>query len=120
MLMLLHNEGVVKGRISLEQMVAVLSTNTARLFGLRNKGEVAVGKDADLVIFDPKQKFKLSQNRLHMNVDYTPWEGWELTGMPSAVYSRGRRVAEWDGQQMKFVGRSGAGRFVKREPFAAA
>jgi len=51
-----------------------------------------------------------------MNVDYTPWEGWELTGMPSVVYSRGKRVAEWDGKQMKFVGKVGVGRFVKREP----
>jgi len=58
----------------------------------------------------------VSQSKLHMNVDYTPWEGWELTGMPSVVYSRGKRVAEWDGKQMKFVGKAGVGRFVKREP----
>ena len=116
MMMLLHSEGVVKGRISLEQMVGALSTNSAKLFGLKDKGAVAVGKDADLVIFDPKQKFTVSQSKLHMNVDYTPWEGWELTGMPSVVYSRGKRVAEWDGKQMKFVGKAGVGRFVKREP----
>jgi dihydropyrimidinase len=97
-------------------MVAALSTNTAKMFGLTEKGEVAAGKDADLVIFDPKQKFTVSQSKLHMNVDYTPWEGWELTGMPSAVYSRGQKVAEWDGKQMQFVGKSGAGRFVKRQP----
>jgi dihydropyrimidinase len=118
MMMLLHTEGVVKGRISLERMVGVLSTNTARLFGLSEKGEVAVGKDADLVVFDPKQKFTVSQSKLHMNVDYTPWEGWELTGMPSVVYSRGQRVAEWDGKQMKFTGKVGAGKFIKRQPFA--
>lgn len=118
MMMIMHTEGVVKGRISLERMVSVLSTNTARLFGLRDKGEVAVGKDADLVIFDPKQKFTISQSKLHMNVDYTPWEGRELTGMPSIVYSRGQRLAEWDGKQMKFVGKAGSGKFVKREPFA--
>ncbi|MBA7478818.1 MAG: dihydropyrimidinase [Spirochaeta sp.] len=117
LLMLLHTEGVVKGRITKERMVDVLSTGTARMFGLKEKGEVTVGKDADIVVFDPKQKFTITQSRLHMNVDYTPWEGWEMTGMPSVVYSRGRRVAEWSGDRMKFVGEIGRGRFVKREPF---
>ncbi|MBA7566345.1 D-hydantoinase [subsurface metagenome] len=117
LLMLLHTEGVVKGRITKERMVDVLSTGTARMFGLAEKGEVRAGKDADIVVFDPKQKFTITQSRLHMNVDYTPWEGWEMTGMPSVVYSRGRRVAEWSGDQMKFVGEIGRGRFVKREPF---
>ena len=117
LLMLLHTEGVVKGRITKERMVDVLSTSTARMFGLAEKGEVIVGKDADIVVFDPKQKFTITQSRLHMNVDYTPWEGWEMTGMPSVVYSRGKRVAEWSGDRMKFVGEIGRGRFVKREPF---
>jgi dihydropyrimidinase len=117
MLMLLHTEGVVKGRISLERMVEVLSTGTARMFGLKDKGAVAVGKDADLVVFDPKQKFRITRKKLHQNVDYTPWEGWEMSGMPSLVYSRGKRVAEWSGDQLKFVGEVGRGRFVKREPF---
>jgi len=117
LLMLLHTEGVVKGRITKERMVDVLSTGTARMFGLAEKGEVTVGRDADIVVFDPKQKFTISQSRLHMNVDYTPWEGWEMTGMPSVVYSRGKRVAEWSGDRMKFVGEIGRGRFVKREPF---
>ncbi len=117
LLMLLHTEGVVKGRITRERMVDVLSTSTARMFGLAEKGEVTVGKDADIVVFDPKQKFTITQSSLHMNVDYTPWEGWEMTGMPSVVYSRGKRVAEWGGDQMKFVGEIGRGRFVKREPF---
>ena len=117
LLMLLHTEGVVKGRITKERMVDVLSTGTARMFGLAEKGEVTVGRDADIVVFDPKQKFTITQSRLHMNVDYTPWEGWEMTGMPSVVYSRGKRVAEWNGDRMKFVGEIGRGRFVKREPF---
>ncbi len=117
LLMLMHTEGVVKGRISLERMVDVLSTGTARMFGLKDKGEVAVGKDADLVIFDPDQKFTITQSKLHMNIDYTPFEGMEMTGMPVAVYSRGKRVAEWNGDQMTFVGEVGRGKFVKREPF---
>jgi len=117
LLMLLHSEGVAKGRISLERMVDVLSTGTARMFGLKDKGEVAVGKDADLVIFDPDQKFTITQSKLHMNIDYTPYEGMEMTGMPIAVYSRGKRVSEWNGEQVAFVGEIGRGKFVKREPF---
>ena len=116
LLMLMHSEGVVQGRISLEKMVGVLSTNTARMFGLSNKGEIAVGKDADIVVFDPDQKFTITQKKLHMNVDYTPFEGREVTGMPSVVYSRGKKVAQWGEDQMEFVGKVGHGRFVKRDP----
>jgi dihydropyrimidinase len=117
LLMLMHTEGVVKGRISLERMVDVLSTGTARMFGLKDKGEIIVGKDADIVVFDPEQEFTITQDKLHMNVDYTPYEGMKMTGMPYAVYSRGKRVAEWNGEQLAFVGEIGRGRFVKREPF---
>jgi len=119
MLMLLHSEGVVKGRITLERMVDVLSTSTARMFGLADKGAVSVGKDADIVVFDPKRSFTITQKKLHQNVDYTPWEGLSVTGMPQVVYSRGKRVAEWSGDQMKFVGEVGKGKFVKRQPLAA-
>ena len=73
----------------------------------------------DIVVFDPKRKFTITQKKLHMNVDYTPWEGWDITGMPQVVYSRGRKVAEWSGDQVKFVGEIGKGRFVKRVPLAA-
>jgi len=118
LLMVMHTEGVVKGRISLEKMVAVTSTNTARMFGLKDKGEIVVGKDADIVVFDPKRKFTVTTDKLHMNVDYTPWEGWEMTGMPQAVYSRGLKVAEWQKDRMQFVGQAGRGKFVKREPFS--
>ncbi len=118
MLMLLHTEGVVKGRITKERMVDVLSTGTARMFGLTNKGAIAPGKDADIVVFDPKREFTITQKKLHQNVDYTPWEGWKMTGMPQIVYSRGRKVAEWSGDQIKFVGEVGKGRFVKRDPIA--
>lgn len=117
LLMLMHSEGVVKGRISLERMVDILSTGTARMFGLKDKGEIRVGKDADIVVFDPNRKFTISQDKLHMNVDYTPYEGMEMTGMPSVVYSRGKRVAEWKQDRVKFVGEIGRGRFIKREPF---
>ncbi len=118
LLVLMHSEGVVKGRISLERMVDVLSTGTARMFGLKDKGEIAVGKDADIVVFDPEQKFTITQKKLHMNVDYTPYEGMTVTGMPWAVYSRGKKVAEWKKDRVHFVGEKGHGRFVKREPFS--
>ena len=117
LLMLIHSEGVVKGRISLERMVDVLSTGTARMFGLTDKGEISVGKDADIVVFDPNQKFAITQSKLHMNVDYTPYEGMEITGMPVAVYSRGKKVTQWNGEQMEFVGEKGRGKFIKRDPF---
>jgi len=117
LLMLMHSEGVAKGRISLERMVDILSTGTARMFGLKDKGEIRVGKDADIVVFDPNRKFTISHEKLHMNVDYTPYEGMEMTGMPSVVYSRGKRVAEWKEDHVKFVGEIGRGRFIKREPF---
>jgi dihydropyrimidinase len=108
---------VAKGRITLEKMVDVLSCGTARMFGLKDKGEIAVGKDADIVVFDPDQKFTVTQSKLHMNVDYTPYEGFEVTGMPKAVYARGKKVSQWNGDQMEFVGEVGRGRFIKREPF---
>jgi dihydropyrimidinase len=120
MLMLLHSEGVVRGRISLERMVEVLSTATARMFGLKSKGAVEVGKDADIVVFNPKRKFTITQEKLHQNVDYTPWEGWEVTGTPEVVFSRGKALARWEGDRMKYVGEPGRGAFVRREPFASS
>jgi dihydropyrimidinase len=117
LLIMLHSEGVAKGRISLEKMVDVLSSGTARMFGLKDKGEIAVGKDADIVVFDPDQKFTVTQSKLHMNVDYTPYEGFEVTGMPKVVFARGKKVSQWNGDQMDFVGEVGRGQFIKREPF---
>ncbi|MEW5817001.1 MAG: dihydropyrimidinase [Spirochaetota bacterium] len=117
LLMLLHSEGVVKGRISLEKMVEIVATGTARMFGLKDKGAIAPGKEADIVVFDPKQKFTITQKKLHMNVDYTPYEGLEVTGMPYLVYARGKKVAQWKGDKVEFTGQPGSGRFIKREPF---
>ncbi|OQY51583.1 MAG: dihydropyrimidinase [Desulfobacteraceae bacterium 4572_89] len=116
LLMLMHSEGVVKGRITLEKMVDILSTSTAKMFGLADKGEIQVGKDADIVIFDPEQKFTITQEKLHMNVDYTPYEGMEMTGMPVEVYVRGKKVSQWKDDHVEFVGEKGYGRFVKRVP----
>ena len=118
-LMLLHSEGVVKGRISLEKMVEVTSTNVARMFGMKDKGEIAVGKDADIVVFDPKQKFTISYKKLHIYVDYNPYEGMEVVGMPYMVFSRGKKVAQWSKDHVEFIGEAGAGKFIKRMPFKA-
>ena len=113
-LTLLHSEGVKKNRISLEKLVEITSTNAAKIFGLKNKGSISIGKDADIVIFDPNQKFTISNDKLHMNVDYSPFEGFEVTGMPKTVYSRGQKIAEWNGKQMEFTGKEGMGKFLKR------
>ncbi len=91
MLMLMHTEGVVKGRITLERMVDVLSTSTARMFGLRGQGRHrGRARTRTSWCSIPKRKFTITQKKLHQNVDYTPWEGFEMTGMPEIVYSRGQ------------------------------
>jgi len=113
-LMLMHSEGVSKGKISLEKMVEVTSTNVAKVFGMDSKGEIAVGKDADIVIFDSKQKFTINYQKLHMKVDYNPYEGMEITGMPYMVFFRGRKVAQWKNDRVEFVGQVGAGKFIHR------
>ncbi len=78
---LLYSEGVNKGRITLNKYVEVACTNAAKIFGMfPRKGTLAVGSDADIVIFDPNEKHTLSVNTHHMNVDYSGYEGWELTG----------------------------------------
>lgn len=116
-LMIMHSEGVVKRKISLEKMIEVTSTNVARIFGMEDKGEIAVGKDADIVIFDPKQKFTINYQKLHMKVDYNPYEGIEVTGMPYMVFSRGRKLAQWTNDHVEFIGKAGLGKFIHRKPF---
>ena len=86
MLMLLHTEGVVKGRITLERMVDVTSTGTARMFGLRDKGAIVPGR-MPTSWFSIRSGIPITQKKLHQNVDYTPWEGCEMTGVPGIVYS---------------------------------
>ena len=94
--------GVAEGRIGVERLVDVLSTTPARLFGLPSKGAVEVGRDADLVIWDPEARRTLRQAELHHTSDFTPYEGLEVRGAPVRVLSRGREPAE------------GAGRFLER------
>ena len=112
---LIYSGGVAGGRFSVNRFVELVSTTPAKLFGLYpRKGTVAVGSDADLVIFDPKRKHTISAKTHHMRVDYSMFEGIEVTGMPVAVLSRGRVVVEGD----KFLGQAGQGEFLKRSTYA--
>jgi dihydropyrimidinase len=108
---LLH-QGVVHGEITLARWVEISSTTPARMFGLYpRKGVIAPGADADIVVYDPAATQTLSAATHHMNVDYSAYEGWELTGKVDTVLSRGAVVIA-DGA---FHGREGHGRFLKRE-----
>jgi dihydropyrimidinase len=107
-------EGVRDGRISLNRFVEITSTAPAKIFGIYpDKGTVAVGADADLVIWDPEKRFELSHKNLHMRADYAAYEGKTVIGAPKTVLSRGEIVVDDD----KFLGRPGRGRFVRRRTF---
>ncbi len=112
LLTLVYSEGVARGRITLERMVDLLSTTPAARFGLARKGAIEVGRDADLVVFDPTTSRTLRAADLHHSSDYTPYEGLAVTGAVRDVLVRGAEVIR-DGQ---FVGRRGAGRYVERGP----
>src|SRR5436190_12957026 len=115
-LTLVHNGGVRAGRISLNRFVELCSTTPAKMFGLfPRKGTIAVGSDADIVIFDPDATQTLGVKTLHMRVDYNPYEGTVVHGAPAFVVSQGNVIIEGD----KFVGKKGAGRFIKRGPSQA-
>jgi dihydropyrimidinase len=110
---LFYTHGVKTGRINLHRFVYAASTQAAKLFGLfPRKGTIAVGSDADLVIYDSNYNGKISASTHHLNLDYSAFEGWEIAGRPSVVTVRGQ-VQVKDGQ---FVGDARRGQFLKREP----
>ena len=110
-LSLLYTKGVVPGLIDMNRLVEVFSATPARLFGLfPRKGTIAVGSDADIVVFDPEEETTISAKTHHMNVDYNLYEGMKVKGVPQVVLSRGKVVVE-DG---KYVGTPGEGRFLRR------
>jgi len=108
---LLFSEGVRKGRITPQKFVEVTATNAAKIFGLfPRKGTISIGADADLVVIDPERKHIISAATHHMNVDYSGYEGWELTGKIETVLLRGQVAIAADAAR---VG-PGYGQFIKR------
>jgi len=114
LLPIVYSEGVARGRISLQRMVEVLSTTPARLFGLPAKGAVELGRDADLVLFDPVASRVVRQADLHHTSDYTPYEGRQVSGAVRSVFLRGRRIIR-DGLA---TGDHRSGQFVERRAAA--
>ena len=115
-LMLLYDGGVGRGRITLNRFVELVSTRPAKIFGLYpRKGSITVGADADLLIWNPQAKWTISAKTHHMNVDYNPYEGREVTGLPEQVLLRGKVVVK----DRKFIGKVGQGEFIARQPGTA-
>jgi dihydropyrimidinase len=113
-LQMIHEFGVRAGRISLNRMVELLATNPAKLFGLYpRKGTIAVGSDADLVVFDPEKKVTISAATQRSKTDYNLYEGTEVTGTPEIVLLRGHILVEGD----ELVAEPGIGQFVRRAKF---
>lgn len=110
---LLFSEGVRAGRITLNQFVALGSTNAAKLYGMHpEKGTIAIGSDADIAIWDPEETRSVTIEDQHDNMDYTPFEGRQITGWPVTVLSRGETVMDGG----KLVAKPGRGRFIARRP----
>ena len=115
-LSLIYTGGVHAKRFSANRFVELVSTSPAKLFGLYpRKGTIAVGSDADLIIFDAHEEQIISAKTHHMRVDYSMFEGIHIKGVPKVVFSRGRAIVEFG----KFVGRPGAGQFIRRQTHSA-
>ncbi|MFN0108570.1 MAG: dihydropyrimidinase [Blastocatellia bacterium] len=108
---LIYNGGVAQGRINLNRFVELTSTAAAKIFGLfPRKGTIAVGSDADIVVFDPNREQTISAATHHMRVDYSAYEGWKVRGVTEVVLSRGNVIVE----NGEWKGKTGAGQFLKR------
>jgi dihydropyrimidinase len=111
---MIHEYGVRASRISLNRMIELLATNPAKLFGLYpRKGTVAVGSDADIVVFDPEKKLTITAASHHSKTDYNLYEGTEVTGSPEVVLLRGNVLVEGD----ELVASPGIGQYVPRARF---
>ncbi|MFN0086827.1 MAG: dihydropyrimidinase [Blastocatellia bacterium] len=112
---LIYHHGVAGGRIDLNRFVELTSTAAAKIFGLfPKKGTIAVGSDADLVIFDPSREQTISAATHHMRVDYSAYEGWKVKGITEAVLARGKVIVE----NGEWKGKKGDGQFLRRGTFA--
>jgi dihydropyrimidinase len=110
---LVYTYGVKRGRIDVHTYVDACSTQAAKLFGLfPQKGTIALGSDADLVVYDPEYRGQISQKTQQMNVDYSAFEGWPIEGRPDVVTVRGRVQVRGG----TFVGEQGYGKFLPRRP----
>jgi dihydropyrimidinase len=108
----LFHHGVNAGKLTLERFVDVTATAPAKIFGMYpKKGVIAVGSDADIVLWDPNAEFAILAATQTMATDYSMFEGWKVRGVPVKVYSRGDLVAE----NVKYVGTVGRGKFLKRK-----
>lgn len=106
---LLFSGGVMGGRIDIHQFVALTATNPAKLYGLYpRKGSIMVGADADIVLWDSNRRVTIDNDRLHHNVDYTPYQGVDVQGWPVLTLSRGKVVS----REFDFTGQAGDGEFL--------
>jgi dihydropyrimidinase len=101
------------GKITFAQAVRLCAETPARIFGCRDKGSVSIGKDADLVLYDPRRTVTVSAGTMHSKCDHTIWEGLELHGYPVQTYLRGELVYD----NGRYVGKPGMGRLIRRERF---
>ena len=109
----MFSEGVLKNRLTLNEFVALTSTNASRIYGLYpRKGSLAIGSDADITIWDPKWERTIKQDMLHDNMNYTPYEGMKVKGWPRTVIIRGRIAVEAETLKLD----RGTGEFLKRTP----
>jgi dihydropyrimidinase len=109
-MILMYNGGVVEGRISLNRFVEITATTPAKMFGMYpKKGTIAVGSDADMVIFDPNGSHTISVDTHHMDVDYSAYEGWEMRGKVDTVMSKGKVIVADD-----YLGSPGDGEYIAR------
>jgi dihydropyrimidinase len=110
-LQLLHHHGVNAGQLSINRFVEIVSTAPARIFGMYpQKGVIAVGSDADIVVWDPKAAHLISAKTHHMRVDYSMFEGFQVQGNARQVFSRGEKIVD-NGQ---YIGRTGRGQYLRR------
>ncbi len=111
MLPVIYTRGVLQNKLTMRQFVAKCCTNPAKVMGLYpKKGTIAVGSDADVVVFDPQKKIKVDHAKMETNTDWSPFQGWLLAGFAQMTFSRGRQIVD----NYKFIGENGWGQWQRR------